>query len=329
MADWTKKDVQRHAQAAVSVELYTVPFYTTVMTSIKDTNSEAYNIIRGVLIEEMMHMQLAANLCLALDTTPNFQIPSYDIPVWFVNPGAVLDVDMWHLNDKSIGAMLAIETPESTLGTKDVTPSGNTSPNYPYSSIGEMYNALLFGIKEVNQFGWSIKNQQARWAAQGYEQIIRNIDDATKAVEAIEAQGEGGHADGGPANSSFLAVPAQYQMDNRVPVGGPGGPYKADPILHKDTSHYGRFLKIKLAGLPPVYTGVNNRNHPWNKVLQVQFRSMMSNFNALWGGGLPGVPQDILWRNILDAMRRSVDAAQQCWKAGVIPDWTYIELPNL
>uniref|UniRef100_UPI004056A85B ferritin-like domain-containing protein n=1 Tax=Candidatus Electronema sp. TaxID=2698783 RepID=UPI004056A85B len=322
MAPWIKKEVQRHARVAASVELYTIPFYTTVMTSVIDENSDAYNIIRGVLIEEMMHLQLAANLCVALDTTPSFQFPSYDIPVWFLNPGAVLDVNMGPLDSNSLSAMLAIETPESTLGAKDITPNGNNSPTYPYSSIGEMYHALLFGIKEVNQFSWTAKNQQERWAAQGYPQIIRSINDAEEAVKAIEAQGEGGMISPG-----FLVEPEKYQMNNTVPSGAPGAPYKASPILHKELSHYGRFLKIKRAGLPPVYAGIENATHSTNKVLQRKFAAMMSNLNVLWGGGTV-IPQDALWLNTLETMRESAQAARECWEAGVIPNWMHFELPS-
>ncbi|MCI5131169.1 MAG: hypothetical protein D3904_06510, partial [Candidatus Electrothrix sp. EH2] len=95
MADskWTKKLVQDHARVAVEIELYTVPFYTTVMTSIKDKESEAYKILRGILIEEMMHMQLAANLCVALDTIPQMRSPRYTDDIPYLKPGVVINAD--------------------------------------------------------------------------------------------------------------------------------------------------------------------------------------------------------------------------------------------
>ena len=72
---WTKQLVQEHAQAAAAVELYTLPLYITAMASIRDTGSEASRIIFSVAVEEMLHLQLAANLCAALDTSPNFRPP--------------------------------------------------------------------------------------------------------------------------------------------------------------------------------------------------------------------------------------------------------------
>ena len=91
---WTKELVQSHAQTAVMVEMYTLPFYLTALTSIKlpDKNDssdqakftyETYDAILSVCIEEMLHLQLAANLCLALDIdAPKiFQKPTYGEPI--------------------------------------------------------------------------------------------------------------------------------------------------------------------------------------------------------------------------------------------------------
>ena len=65
---WTKELVQEHAKTAVLIEMYTLPFYLTVLTSIilpeksdqsaqaKFTN-QAYAAILSVCIEEMLHLQ--------------------------------------------------------------------------------------------------------------------------------------------------------------------------------------------------------------------------------------------------------------------------------
>jgi hypothetical protein len=192
-AMWTKSEVQEHAQVAAAVELYTIPFYTTVMTSIRDTQSEAYKIIRGVVIEEMMHLEQAANLCIALDTPPNLKLLDYDIDVPYLKPGRVLNVKMGALNASTLDAMLAIETPEGILGSSDPTPSGNITPIYPYSSIEEMYKALLHGIEDVgsDQFSWNSSKQNDHWIQQGYPQLIKSYEDAKNAVNAIKDQGEG------------------------------------------------------------------------------------------------------------------------------------------
>lgn len=334
MADskWTKKLVQDHARDAVAIELYTVPFYTTVMTSIKDKKSEAYKILRGILIEEMMHMQLAANLCVALDTTPRMRPPSYTGDIPFLKPGVVINADMEPLNAKTLAEMMAIETPEEIL-EEDPTPGDNKEPRYPYSSIKEMYDALLNGIEKVgeDQFGWDTTNQQKLWADQGYKQIIRNIGDAREAIEAIKAQGEGGNIDPNlskPYEPSDFEVPEQYRMDNRAPNGEPHGHYT--PIKLREYSHYGRLLKIQQDalhnnGLPEVYTGGNDPNYPLNGELDIKLDAMIAHFSTIWIGlpeGMPAVSPDIFWTAALELMREITDIATKYWKEGITPDWS-------
>ncbi|WP_244099406.1 ferritin-like protein [Burkholderia gladioli] len=96
-------------QAAVNVELFTVPIYMCAMKSIQGThainakdisyyqgrvwpgrsigqipaappvelaNQTAYNLLFSVFIDEMLHLQMAANLCSALGVKPNFNSPA-------------------------------------------------------------------------------------------------------------------------------------------------------------------------------------------------------------------------------------------------------------
>ncbi|MFD0200211.1 MULTISPECIES: ferritin-like domain-containing protein [Saccharothrix] len=95
--------VRAIAQAAVNVELFTIPLYLSAMTSIqgmhqitgakqdyyrgrlwpgpaptaepKTANERAVNIIFSVFIEEMLHLQMAANLASCLGVKPCFTSP--------------------------------------------------------------------------------------------------------------------------------------------------------------------------------------------------------------------------------------------------------------
>ncbi|MCI5121244.1 MAG: hypothetical protein D3908_08660, partial [Candidatus Electrothrix sp. AUS4] len=240
---WTKELVQTHAQAAVAVEFYTLPFYITAMCSIKEEHCEAVQIIRSVIMEEMLHLQLAANLCLALDTAPNFKPPQYgsDIPyICPYNPEtgecAFLNATLGPLNDATLDIMLDIETPEQSQLRKDLN---HTQPKYPYHSIGEMYDALIVGINRVGagQFSWSTEYQQSHWGKQTFCQIIDSPQKARDAVQAIVNQGEG------HIFSENLAPPPWTEKNFPVPpfyrfVSSPEAP---DP--HNGYSHFGRFIK--------------------------------------------------------------------------------------
>ena len=69
---WTLESLREHLQAALDVEHATIPPYFTAWISIKDTtNVEAAEIIRSVMLEEMLHLTLAANLLNAVGGRPS------------------------------------------------------------------------------------------------------------------------------------------------------------------------------------------------------------------------------------------------------------------
>src|ERR1700744_1127791 len=97
------------AQAAVNVELFTIPLYMTSLYSLQGThqitgkndfyegrlwpgmatsanpqtgNEKAFNAIFSVFIAEMLHLQLASNICKAIGSSPSYtsdllQSPNY------------------------------------------------------------------------------------------------------------------------------------------------------------------------------------------------------------------------------------------------------------
>ena len=120
---WTKELVQEQAHTAVMVELYTLPFYISALASIKDkdnkgTKTDAYKSLLSICIEEMLHLQLAANLCIALDTKPKFDPPKYGSDIPYLDPNntdtgdrKLINAKLDALNDDTLRIMLDIETP--------------------------------------------------------------------------------------------------------------------------------------------------------------------------------------------------------------------------
>ena len=67
----TVGDLQDCLQDAVQIEFATIPPYLTALYSIKDGyNQEAYSLIRGIVMQEMLHMVQAANLLIAVGGRP-------------------------------------------------------------------------------------------------------------------------------------------------------------------------------------------------------------------------------------------------------------------
>ncbi|QOZ82423.1 hypothetical protein DXT74_04690 [Chromobacterium sp. Rain0013] len=84
-ATWSKQELYDNLQAAVDVELWTIPLYLTTLYSIQGLNSgnqQAYpttaKLIESVVIQEMLHLELISNLCNALGYSPQYPFPTYE-----------------------------------------------------------------------------------------------------------------------------------------------------------------------------------------------------------------------------------------------------------
>jgi Ferritin-like len=317
-SSWTPLLVQQHARAAVSVELYTLPFYLTVMTSLFDTANPIYQTIFSVAMEEMLHLQLAANLCIALGTTPSFTAPVYGTPIPFLDPDdpetahyALINAILGPFNQQSLDTMLDIETPDE-FESRD---KDHTSPDYPYHSIGELYDALLAGIGQVgeSQFPWKPTNQidenSGFFGPQSYSMKITSLADAKAAVMAINEQGEGkmmNPVPKQPFNESQFPVDANFQLANAP----------NDPSPMNTFAHFGRFVAIQTqvnsTGWPRVYPASSSPNASVQTALKKDFASLISSLNSLWNGG----------NEDLGEMFSLINDLATCWSAQVIPQWT-------
>ncbi len=352
---WTKELVQDHAKTAVLIEMYTLPFYLTALTSIvlpdKSDKSEqakfankVYKTILSVCIEEMLHLQLAANLCLALDVPASdiFQKPTYGQPVPYLAPYdpdtmgskipnhiALLNATLGPLNQTTLNTMLDIETPSEFDTSLD-----HSTPQYPYATIGQMYDALLQGILEVEKnkpvFSWSTENQQEQFTlppdytktALRINQKIACFGDAQQAVNLICAQGEG---------LTMTTVPEPPYTENEFPVEAAyrfypkDNPEEDDPLAENKHSHYGRFLwiqnQIKDRGkaFPDTYPISQDTNTLAQStalsLLMQGFDSFIDLLTSMWGGGSDS--------DFFTAMYKLKPLPTNCWKAGVIPQWSW------
>jgi hypothetical protein len=325
---WTKALVQSHAQVAVAVELYTLPFYLTALTSLQETvpwnpiSTNIYNTILSVCMEEMLHLELAANLCLAVGTTPNFTAPIYGQPIPYLDPDdpetgqyALVNAVLGPLNQTTLDTMLNIETPA------EFEVKSHSTPNYPYGSIGEMYDALLQGIQTV---GWAqlyvgnTTNQQAIFGTTNFSETIGTFDQAQTAVNTINEEGEG---------KAMQPVPTPpFTIDEfPIPAGNQLTVEPFDPAPLNMYSHYGRFVNIDNIvkanqQFPAVYTGVSPTGPltPAQQsaltTLQTHFADLLSILNSMWAGGAQG--------NFFNVMMGLLNDTMACWQAGVIPMWS-------
>lgn len=239
--DYVEREVPAEAQVqnlaqlhkllrrAVLIEHSTIPPYLTALYSIKDgTNVESVQIIRGVLVEEMLHMILAANVLNAVGGEPVVNeprfIPSYPLDLTeLLQPGddtedsqvlrylaeraegegfesagggKDLRVNILKFSKKAIDTFVAIETPEK----KGPSASG------PVTTIGQFYTLVIHGLERLEEEarrggGTIFTDDPARLARQigpehyygsgGGAFVVTNLERARAALGEIICQGEG------------------------------------------------------------------------------------------------------------------------------------------
>ena len=315
---------QVHAQVAVAVELYTIPFYLSALASIippgssnsTDKSNAAYAAVLSVCTEEMLHLQLAANMCIALGTTPNFTAPVYGVVPTFPDGTPILDPNDPATGDKGIldasngnilqalPTMLDIEVPSEFE-------AGRLSA--PYHSIGQMYAALrAYARLAESQAPWTVTNQQTVFATQPFTQTIASFADLSAAIDVICEQGEG-QAQSPPPTAPFDAN--EFRVPTQDQTAGTG----SVPASQAQFSHFGRFLNVQALGLDDtvlVYQGTATANaiSAENLKLQSDFAALITTLNGIWAGT---TQQGAIW-----SMTSLLDDAAAVWQKGNIPQWT-------
>ena len=198
----TVEQLRDHLQVAMQIELATIPPYLTALFSIKDgTNVEVVELIRSVVMEEMLHLTLAANLLNAVGGTPRLtgkDATGQDIVPTFSPPGIRLPHSAlhFHINIERFGrscirTFMEIENPAiSTSAEGD-----------EYHSIGQFYAAIREGFVTVVDLLGEAKvftGDKARqvtgplyYGGGGEAFAVTRLKEANDAIDEIVAEGEG------------------------------------------------------------------------------------------------------------------------------------------
>ena len=194
----TVESLKQHVQQAIELEFATIPLYMTSLYSIVDgCNSGVYSLIRGILMQEMLHMAQVANLLITLGGTP--QIDSVNAAPSYPRtglPGCVLPnlkltlerASLQHIND----VFMAVEFPHET----DVALNRTEFTN---ATIGQFYMQMNNCISELTESGENLfsndrTSEQVRWPwnnTYGTLHIVNDSVSAMNAINEIVEQGEG------------------------------------------------------------------------------------------------------------------------------------------
>ena len=216
----TLKNLQDQLQIAVQIEFATIPLYLTSLYSIVDRcNVEIYEILRGVAMQEMLHLIQVANILIATGRDPiidsfNFvpKYPSKGLP-GCVHPNLKVNLDKFNLKHVH-DVFVTIEQP-------NITCIAQPFPELVNNTIGQFYHEIEDCIETLGDDIFQEEESQVNWPwdlkdnnTLGKVHIIKDVSTALAGIKEIIEQGEG------------------------------SGPLDPDDALTGQLAHYYRFQEI-------------------------------------------------------------------------------------
>ncbi|MBR1220022.1 ferritin-like protein [Bradyrhizobium sp. U87765 SZCCT0131] len=190
-------ELHEFLQNAVKLEHSTIPPYLTALYSIKPgTNRAVAGIIRSIVVEEMLHMTIAANVLNAIGGAPEINradfIPTYPGPLPMMADDG-LKVGLEKLSKDLVrDVFMKIEQPKDPKHY----PSKMLAAALPsFQTIGAFYDAIAEKIRELGDT--IFVGDPARQVVNGgwfpADELfpITNVDTAVRALMLIKDQGEG------------------------------------------------------------------------------------------------------------------------------------------
>ena len=194
------EDLYWLVQNAIELEHATIPTYLAAYFSLKlGTNDMVADIIRSVVIQEMLHMSIASNLMLAIGGSPQINnplfVPKYPGPLPMnIGDGLIVPIEKCSV-ELVQNVFMVIEEPENPIDipVRLLATAEGTGPEF--HTIGEFYAALDKKLQELGQpafkgdFGREMVD--STWFPPDQLFRITGPESASAAISLIVEQGEG------------------------------------------------------------------------------------------------------------------------------------------
>ncbi len=229
-------DVKTYLQKAIELEHATIPPYLTAMYSLAPGRNDAIGaLIRSVVVQEMAHMTLAANILSAIGGTPRFTdesfIPSYPGGLPYHIGGAPFEVPLAPFSlDLVKNIFMVIELPEGPPLEFPVTPPPALAAfarqdDREFKTIGAFYEFVKETLEEAGPDIYT--GDPAKQLTHPYGAFrVESLDDAKRAIDEIVRQGEGSHESplSGPAGELAHYYRFAEIVKGRTLIGDPTQP---------------------------------------------------------------------------------------------------------
>ena len=207
--EWSLEDIKHALQSAMELEHSTLPLYSFAMYSIRTQNYTAYNLMRSIIMEEMIHMGIASNMLAAIGGSPRIRDLDPGYPTNGLPGGAEPDVHarLSPLSRKQVRNFMRVEVPDFLL-SNFLTEEQQAHEEFP--TIGRFYNVVRDALVYLETEGGQITAAiNAGGPANQIEDDIgiakiTEFNGILQGIEEIMEQGEG-------STSPTLMASAQYE----------------------------------------------------------------------------------------------------------------------
>jgi len=187
--------LRAHLQTAVEVEHATLPPYLCALYSIVEgSNAEAVEVIQSVVLEEMLHLTLAANLLNAVGGRPVLDspdlLPAY--PAFLPHSDCRVELSLRPLSRTAVEGFMAIEHPCAP---------DSSSQSDAFATIGQFYRAideaLVYLCAELGESALFCGDPHRQvtdavyYGGSGRIVAVTDLESARRALGEIVEQGEG------------------------------------------------------------------------------------------------------------------------------------------
>lgn len=337
-----KSSLLKALQAALELELATIPPYMMALLSIPEGESRtAADLIRSIMMQEMLHMTLIGNLISSLGGQSNLgkeNIPSYPLRMTFKGEGfsdRKFDIHLTGLSKEQLEIFLQIEMPSDLIATRE---PALFAIEVPAPTIGDFYRDMEGKFRDLcESYGASDvfvgdPNKQISppffWGAGGTPVVVTSLDTALQAIELVVRQGEGSTLVTAAGETPYFADPlnrghyfrfkelaeGRLYRDTDSPLGNPTG-----ESFVLDFSNCSVLLKNPRQGSYAEGTALAEMNASFNRQYSIMLRQIELAFN--------GNP-NLLYEAIVNGMHGLTGIALEMTKCPVSSDEALMGCPS-
>ena len=281
---WLRKSLQ----TAIEMEFATIPPYLTAYWSIipGDDPDGVADILRSVVLEEMLHMALLSNLLVAVGGAPRFNrrgiVPAYPC-AWLPGSGSGPNIGLRKLSLAAVDMFMAVENPaHNPAGYVAATHDGRHCIGEFHDAINAVFAILDPALSDTHQLECSAIGLFA----------VHSLIDVSRAIRALKKQGEG-FANSAESTPGITELPHYYRLAEifhgrrlKRDTGASTWSFAGDPVRFPEV--------LPMADVPAGGYGSHNVcEADWSLVEQdvIQFNQtftiMLHHLETAWGRGSP------------------------------------------